>query len=89
MDTATTAFLGAAEQARLLAGGTVTSRQLVDIYLERIGRLDPQLNSYRTVREDKARHEAMTRSTASTAANDGRFLVSLSRSRTTSTSPAR
>ena len=58
MDMATTAFSGAAEQARMLAAGRATSPELLDIYLERIGRLDPQLNAYRTVRAEKARREA-------------------------------
>ena len=52
MDTATTAFSGAAEQARMLAAGMATSPQLLEMYLERIGRLDPRLNAYRAVRAE-------------------------------------
>jgi amidase len=52
------AFAGAAEQARLLAAGTITAPVLLDLYLERIARLDPQLRSYRTVLVQSARQEA-------------------------------
>jgi amidase len=52
------AFAGAAEQARLLAAGTTTAPVLLDLYLERIARLDPQLRSYRTVLVQSARQEA-------------------------------
>ena len=53
-----TAFVGAAEQARLLAAGTLTAPALLDGYLERIARLDPQLRSYRVVCAESARREA-------------------------------
>lgn len=43
------AFTSALEQARLVRDGEVTSRELVELYLERIERIDPQLNSYVTV----------------------------------------
>jgi amidase len=52
------AFAGATEQARMLAEGTVTAPRLLEIYLERIVRLDPQLRSYRVVLADAARREA-------------------------------
>jgi len=52
------AFAGAAEQARLLAAGTVTAPALLEVYLDRIARLDPQLRSYRIVLADSARREA-------------------------------
>lgn len=58
MDATTTAFAGAAEQARRLAAGDITSSDLLELYLERIARLDVQLNAYRTVRLDGARAEA-------------------------------
>jgi amidase len=54
------AFAGAIEQARMLADGTITAPGLLEIYLERIARLDPQLRSYRVVRADAARREAET-----------------------------
>ncbi len=52
------AFAGAAEQVRMLAEGTVTAPALLEIYLERIARLDRQLRSYRVVFADTARQEA-------------------------------
>jgi amidase len=53
------AFAGAAEQARMLAAGTITAPALLDIYLDRIARLNPELNAYRVVLADKARAEAV------------------------------
>jgi len=52
------AFAGAAQQARMLADGAVTAPALLDIYLDRIARLDPELRSYRVVLADSARAEA-------------------------------
>jgi len=58
MDSHELAFAGAAQQARLLADGAITAPALLDVYLERIGRLDPELRSYRVVLADSAREEA-------------------------------
>lgn len=58
MDSGELAFAGAAEQARMLAAGTITAPALLEVYLERIARLDPQLRSYRVVLADTARREA-------------------------------
>ncbi|MBV8929688.1 MAG: amidase, partial [Mycobacteriaceae bacterium] len=52
------AFAGAAEQARLLAAGTITAPALLECYLERINRLDRELRAYRVVLADSARAEA-------------------------------
>src|ERR1700756_3005119 len=52
------AFAVAGDQARMLAAGTITAPALLYIYLDRIARLDPQLNSYRVVLTDTARQEA-------------------------------
>src|SRR5690242_11933851 len=52
------AYAGIAEQARLIAAGEVSSRELVDVYLERIERLDPRLNAFRVVFAERARLEA-------------------------------
>ena len=49
MDRDELAFAGVARQAELIRSGDVTSRELVMLYLERIERLDPQLNSFRKV----------------------------------------
>jgi amidase len=52
------AFAGAAAQARLLADGELTAPQLLEVYLQRIARLDSQLRCYRVVLTDSARDEA-------------------------------
>ncbi len=59
MDPRELAFAGAAEQARLLAAGTITAPELLDVYLERIARIDPELRSYRIVLADSARQAAI------------------------------
>jgi amidase len=59
MDSTELAFAGAAQQARQLAAGTVTAPALLDIYLDRIARLDTELRAYRVVLADAARAEAM------------------------------
>ena len=48
------AFLSAVEQARLVRSGEVSSVQLVEMYLERIVRLDSELNSFVTVCAEEA-----------------------------------
>jgi amidase len=55
------AFLPATEQARLVRSGEVSSLELVRLCLERIGRLDPQLNSFVTVCGEEALAEAERR----------------------------
>ena len=49
------AFLPALEQARLVREGEISSLELVDEYLGRIDRFDPELNAYVTVSADEAR----------------------------------
>ncbi|MCV7399387.1 amidase [Mycobacterium fragae] len=58
MDPRELAFAGATEQAQMLAAGTITAPDLLEVYLERIARLDPQLRCYRVVLADTARQEA-------------------------------
>jgi amidase len=58
MDNIELAFAGAAEQARMLAGGNLTAPALTELYLERIDRLDPELRAYRVVFAESARAEA-------------------------------
>ena len=41
-----------------MRGGEVSSRELVELYLERIARLDPELNSFRVVMAERALAEA-------------------------------
>jgi amidase len=52
------AFAGLARQAELIRAGEVSSRELVELYLDRIGRIDPELNSYRVVMGERALAEA-------------------------------
>jgi amidase len=52
------AFAGLARQAQLIRDGEVSSRELVELYLERIERLDPELNAYRVVMSERALAEA-------------------------------
>jgi amidase len=42
----------------MLADGEITAPELLEVYLERIARLDSQLRCYRTVLADSARYEA-------------------------------
>jgi len=58
MDATGLAFAGVARHAGLIAAGEISSRELVDLYLERIARLDPQLNAFRIVFAERARLEA-------------------------------
>ncbi len=58
MESTELAFAGAAEQARLLAAGTITAPALLDLYLDRIARLDSTLGAYRIVLAGSAREEA-------------------------------
>jgi amidase len=58
VDSRELAFAGAAEQARMLADGTITAPELLELYLERIARLDRELRSFRVVLADSARQEA-------------------------------
>jgi amidase len=52
------AFAGIARQAELIRDGEVSSRELIDLYLERIERLNPKLNAFTDVFADRARAEA-------------------------------
>ena len=52
------AFAGTARQAELVRAGEVSSRELVELYLERIGRLDPELNAFRVVMAERALADA-------------------------------
>ncbi len=52
------AFAGVARQAALIRAGDVSPRELVEVALERIGRLDRQLNAFRVVFDERALIEA-------------------------------
>src|ERR671914_882222 len=52
------AFAGVVRQAELVREGEVSSRELVELCLERIERLDPELNAFRTVMAERALGDA-------------------------------
>lgn len=54
MDRDELAFAGVVRQAELIRDGEVSSRELVELYLERIERLNPELNAFRTVMAERA-----------------------------------
>jgi amidase len=58
MDASELAFAGITRQAELIRAGEVSSRELVELYLERTERLDPRLNSFRVVMGETALAEA-------------------------------
>jgi amidase len=58
MDATDLAFAGAARQLELLRGGEVSPRELVETYLRRIERIDPDLNAFRKVLAERALAEA-------------------------------
>src|SRR5947207_7678882 len=58
MDAVELAYAGISRQAQLIASGEVSSRELVELYLERIERLDGKLNCFRVVFDERARVEA-------------------------------
>jgi amidase len=58
MDATDLAYAGAARQARLIAAGDVSAREVVRATLDRIDRLNPQLNAYRVVFAERAMAEA-------------------------------
>jgi amidase len=58
VDTEELAFAGIARQAELIRAGEVSSRELVELYLERIERLNPELNVFTDVLADSAVAEA-------------------------------
>lgn len=64
MDRTDLAFAGLARQAQLIRDGEVSSRELVDLYLERIAAIDPELNAFTVVLAEQARAEAASRDAA-------------------------
>jgi amidase len=58
MDASDIAFAGVARQAELVRAQEVSPRELVELHLERIARLDPQLNAFRRVYAERALAEA-------------------------------
>jgi amidase len=52
------AFAGAARQAEMVRAGEISPTELVQLHLDRIERLDPQLNAFRVVLAERALLEA-------------------------------
>src|SRR5262249_1789465 len=52
------AFAGAARQAEMVRAKEVSPTELVELYLERIERIEPKVNAYRVVLDDEARADA-------------------------------
>ncbi|MGH2925341.1 MAG: amidase [Solirubrobacterales bacterium] len=68
------AFAGVARLSELLQAGEVTPRELVELYLARIERLDPRLNAFVSVRGDAALAEADAALTRLRASETGPLL---------------
>ena len=68
------AFAGAARQADLIRTREISSRELTELYLRRIQRLDPQLNAYRVTIAERALVEA-DQADARAKAGDARPLL--------------
>jgi amidase len=58
MDAVDLAFAGAVRQTEMIRSREISARELTELYLDRIGRLDPQLNAYRVVFAERALAEA-------------------------------
>jgi amidase len=74
-DAAELAFAGIARQAELVRNGDVSSADLVELHLERIARLDPELNAFRVVFAERARAEAAQADARLGAGDSGRPLL--------------
>jgi amidase len=75
MDATDLAYAGIARQAELIAEGEVSSRELVDVCLDRIERLNPRLNAFRVVFDERARMEADQADARRGAGDSGRPLL--------------
>src|SRR5919205_799596 len=58
MDRDELAFAGVARQAELIRAGEVSSRELVELYLDRIERLGPRVNAFTEVLDERALADA-------------------------------
>lgn len=74
MDEVELAYAGIARQAELLRGREISSRELVELYIARIERIDPRLNSFRVVLAERARDEADEADRRLAAGEDGPLL---------------
>ncbi|HYP48736.1 MAG TPA: amidase family protein, partial [Thermoleophilaceae bacterium] len=69
------AFAGVIGQAELVRRGEVSSRELVELSLERIERLDPELNAFRLVMAERALADADAADAARGAGGEERPLL--------------
>ena len=83
------AFAGVARLGELLRASEVTPRELVELYLARIERLNPRLNAFVSVRAQRALAEADAALKRLRAGEAGPLLGCRWWSKTRSTSPAR
>jgi amidase len=74
MDAIELVFAGAARQARLIADGEVSAREVVEATLARIERVDPVLNAFRVVFAERALTEAAQADARRAAGGDRRLL---------------
>jgi len=74
MDARELAYAGIARQAGLVRAGEVSSRELVELYLDRISRLDPSLNAFRVVWPERALSEAAEADRRRSAGEPGSLL---------------
>jgi len=58
LDAAELAFAGPLRQAELIREGEISPRELVQVYLDRIERIEPELNAFRVVLAERALTEA-------------------------------
>ena len=68
------AFAGAVRQAEMVRAKEISPTELVGLHLERIERLDPQLNSFRVVLAERALLEAEQAETRLRAGDEGPLL---------------
>src|ERR1700743_3100972 len=74
MDLTDVCFAGVTEQLGLLRDGRVSSVELVAAYLDRIARLDGELNAFRLVFDERAREEAVRADARRAAGEDAALL---------------
>ena len=74
MDRDELAFAGAVRQAEMVRRGDVSSRDLVELYLDRIARFDGELNAFRKVMGERALVDAQ-QADARRGAGDDRPLL--------------
>jgi amidase len=58
LDAAELAFAGPLRQAELIREGEISPREIVQVYLDRIERIEPELNAFRVVLAERALTEA-------------------------------